>query len=71
MISITICDDEPGTCSDIENIILLASKDAKNHRSSLLDLKIMIDEYKFEKIIHNCNTEKELLEIIQNIKINN
>lgn len=22
MISITICDDEPGTCSDIENIIL-------------------------------------------------
>lgn len=56
---------------DIENIILLASKDAKNHRSSLLDLKIMIDEYKFEKIIHNCNTEKELLEIIQNIKINN
>ena len=53
---------------DIENIILLASKDAKNHRSSLLDLKIMIDEYKLEKIIHNCNTEEELLEIIQNIK---
>lgn len=53
---------------DIENIILLASKDAKNHRSSLLDLKTMIDEYNLEKMIHNCNKEEELLKIIYNIK---
>lgn len=52
---------------NIENIILLASSDGKNHRNSLLDLKNMIDKYKLEKSIHNCKTEKELLKKLNDV----
>ncbi len=58
------------TFLNIENIILLASIDGKEHRSSLLDLKNMIDKYHFEKNIHNCITEKEILKVLKEINSN-
>ena len=53
---------------NIENVILLASSDGKNHRSSLLDLKNMIDEYDLEKSIHGIEDKKEFLEALSAIK---
>lgn len=50
----------------IYNIILLASKDGKEHRESLLDLKNLIDKEKFENKIKNCETEIEILNEIKN-----
>ena len=58
------------TFLNIENIILLASKDGKEHRSSLLDLKNMIDKYQFEKNMHNCFTEQEILKMLKKINSN-
>lgn len=55
------------TFLNIENIILLASLDGKEHRNSLLDLKGMIDKYNFEKRIAKCKTEKLLLKKINDI----
>lgn len=50
----------------IENIILLASSDGKEHRESLLDLKFLIDKKKIENTIRECKNEKEILKKIKN-----
>lgn len=50
----------------IENIILLASSDGKEHRESLLDLKFLIDKQKIENRIRECKTEIEILKKIKN-----
>lgn len=55
------------TFLNIENIVLLASSDGKEHRNSLLDLKGMIDKYNFEKRVAKCKTEKLLLKKINDI----
>lgn len=63
---IVVEQDEENTLN-IENIILLASSDGKNHRNSLLDLKNMIDKYELEKNVHSSKTEKELLKKLRNV----
>ena len=50
----------------IENIILLASSDGKEHRESLLDLKFLIDKKKIENTIRECKNKKEILKKIKN-----
>lgn len=63
---IVVEQDEENNLS-IENIILLASSDGKNHRNSLLDLKTMIDKYNLEKNIHNSKTEKDILKKLKSV----
>lgn len=54
----------------IENIILLASSDGKEHRESLLDLKFLIDKKKIENTIRECKNKKEILKKIKNESVN-
>lgn len=56
-----------GNKIEIKNIFLLASKDGKEHRNSLINLKKLIDKYDLEKQLENCNNNEEIMKIFNEV----
>lgn len=56
-----------GNKIEIKNIFLLASKDGKEHRNSLINLKKLIDKYDLEKQLENCNNKEEIMKIFNEV----
>lgn len=56
-----------GNKIEIKNIFLLASKDGKEHRNSLINLKKLIDKYYLEKRLENCNNNEEIMKIFNEV----
>lgn len=56
-----------GNKIEIRNIFLLASKDGKEHRNSLINLKKLIDKYDLENQLEKSNNIEEIIEVFERL----